>query len=515
MKKLKTALLIILSFLTVCSVPSCSCSGDGSEEESSAEENASVVSELSEDISEEEESKKDESSKSKVKEASKPKEVSKEESKGSSGPSYLEPDLDSSREILSDFSSYLSQNPDTVGWINVPYTAVNYVVVQSPGDMVRVAYSEDPYYLYRDFYGNYLFSGSIFLDYRSKLGSKNLLLHGHSMADGTKFAGILSYSSLDFYKSAPVISFNSLYEKAKWKIIAVIKVNTDKSQGDPFHYLRGSFSSNYDFLNFVYELRMRSIIDCPVDVNENDTLITLSTCAYDFSGFRQAIIARKVREGEDSKVAVSKARYNSNPLYPDVWYWYRGGTKPTVTSFQDALNKKQITWYDGKQKWSAKDDKKLKEDVQKMMDGAEKKIRDTYKPEYYSQGQIDNINNIINIFMEAIREAKDTTRINDLTKQTIALIADIPPDNKEKYEAIVKARSEALTAIKNVVKGKKYRQAQQEKVNKLISEYTEKINASQDLDMIAVMRKNAVSLLGKIQTDAQLKEKEKSSSKKT
>ena len=511
MNKLKTALLIILSILTVCSVPACKCSGDDTSEESSIEE-VSVASEPSEEQPSKEES-------SKKEEKSKPEESSEEE------PNYLEPDLDSSREILSDFSYYYSQNKDTVGWINVPYTAIDYVVTQSPGDAVRAAYSEDPYYLSRDFYGNYYYSGTIFMDYRSKLGAKNMLLHGHSMANGTMFAGILSYSSLDFYKSAPVISFNTLYEKAKWKIIAVIKTNTYESHGPVFHYLRSSFSSNYDFLNFVYELRMRSVIDCPVDVNETDTLVTLSTCAYDFDGFRQVVIARKVREGEDSKVAVSKAKYNPNPLYPDVWYNYRGGTKPVVTSFQDALNKKQITWYDGRKKWSAKDDEKLKTELQNMKDNAEKKIREGFNENDYTEEQMKNINDIINIYLPAINKCENAGRVNDMTKQAIAVINNIEPqkklaeeerkkkekEEKERQDSLKKARSEAITAMQNTVKGKTYRKAQQEKVDKLIKEYTQKINSSEDLEMISIMRQNVVSMLGKIQTDAQLKEKEKKS----
>lgn len=510
MKKLKTALLIILSILMIITVPSCSCSGDDTSEESSIPEEASIAAESSEEAqpSKEESSKKEEKSK--------PEESSEEE------PNYLEPDVDSSREILSDFSYYYSQNSDTVGWVNVPYTAINYVVTQSPGDIVRTAYGEDPYYLSKDFYGNYYYSGTIFMDYRSKIGAKNMILHGHSMANGTMFAGIISYSSLDFYKSAPVISFNTLYDKAKWKIIAVIKVNTDESQGPVFNYLRSSFSSNYDFLNFVYELRMRSVIDCPVDVNENDTLVTLSTCAYDFNGFRQAIIARKVREGEDSKVAVSKAKYNPNPLYPDVWYAYRGGTKPTVTSFQDALNKKQIKWYDGTKKWSSKDDEKLKTELQKMKDTAEKKIRDSFNQNDYTEAQMKEINDIINIYLDAVKKGTDASKVNNYIKQCSAIIATFEPqkklaeeerkkkekEEKARQDALKKARSEAVTAIKNAVKGKTYRKAQQEKVDKLIKEYTQKINSSEDLEMISVMKQNAVSMLGKIQTDAQLKEKE-------
>ena len=63
----------------------------------------------------------------------------------------------------------------------MPNTVIDYVVVQSPKDAQAVANGEDPYYLYRDFYGNDTKYGSIFLDYRSTLDSKNMLLQGFAI----------------------------------------------------------------------------------------------------------------------------------------------------------------------------------------------------------------------------------------------------------------------------------------------------------------------------------------------
>ena len=164
------------------------------------------------------------------------------------------------------------------------------------------------------------------------------------------------------------------------------------------------------------------MIDCPVTVNENDTLVTLSTCAYDFDGFRQVIIARKVRPGEDTAVKVGKAKYNPDPLYPDVWYSYYGGTKPMTTSFQDALNKKKITWYDGTKKWSAKDDESLKKLIQTYQNYAENRIRASYDEKRYTKDQIARIDEIIDIYMPYIKSEPVIARINDLVNQCIAVI---------------------------------------------------------------------------------------------
>ena len=90
------------------------------------------------------------------------------------------------------------------------------------------------------------------------------------------------------------------------------------------------------------------MINCPVNVNEDDELITLSTCSYEFTNFRTVIVARRVRIGESAKVDVSKASLNDNAVWPEVYYNSRGGERPKVTDFCTAYEAKQINWYDGK-----------------------------------------------------------------------------------------------------------------------------------------------------------------------
>ncbi len=256
------------------------------------------------------------------------------------------------------FEKLQAINPEIMGWIYIPkMTYIDYPVLEHKGDG---DYSQ--YYLHRDYKGNASSYGSIFIDYRcpKSVNSKNVILHGHNMDNGQMFHQLLSYSNLDFYRSTPIIQFDTVDYDADWKIISVFKTNTLVEQGEFFNYLRGEFDSETDFMDFVYNVMERSIIDTGVTVNENDQLLTLSTCSYEMTNFRTVIVARRVRRGEKSEVDVSKAAYNSDAVWPQGWYARNGGQRKELTDFGTACRSGQTPWYDGDYKLDKKDIRKVK-----------------------------------------------------------------------------------------------------------------------------------------------------------
>lgn len=251
-----------------------------------------------------------------------------------------EPEL-TDEQVRAQIKKLQEINPDIVGWIRIPNTVIDYPVLQS-------SESDPEYYLYRNYKKEYTQYGSIFLQSGTAIdgSDQNLLLYGHSMNDGRMFASLLRFGELEVYKQSPVITFNTAEGGGKWKIISVFKTNTDESQGEPFAYTYRHFNSDSDYLNFVYQVRQRSVINTGVDFNENDTMIMLSTCSYEFDGFRTVVVARKVREGEDPNVDTSKANYNANVVYPQCWYDRYGGSVPEwPDTFEKALEQGKIDWY--------------------------------------------------------------------------------------------------------------------------------------------------------------------------
>jgi sortase B len=252
-----------------------------------------------------------------------------------------DPNRDAQGRLLT-FQDLLAENEDTKGWITVPDTNIDYVVMQS---------SEDPeYYLTRDFNKEKQKAGSLFLDYKSSVENhtQNLVIHGHNMTStDNMFHYLIKYKELDWYKERPVFDFNTIYQNGEWKIFAIFITNGSSQKEPLFDYTKSSFQDSAEFLNFIYQLRIRSLYQMDtVDVNENDEIVTLSTCSYEVKNYRTVIVARKVREGEDPSVDVDSVTVNPEPLYPGSWYYRYGGKAPELTAtFEEALENGEINWY--------------------------------------------------------------------------------------------------------------------------------------------------------------------------
>lgn len=259
-----------------------------------------------------------------------------------SAASSAPPERDASGRLIK-FVELQKINADIKGWIRSPNTVIDYPVLQS-------GIKEPEYYLKRDYNKAYTKYGSIFLDARDNVlkpasMQKNDILYGHSMQDGRMFAALLNFGQMNVYKASPVITFDTVTQSSQWKIISVFKTNTDESQGKLFDYLRTDFKSDSDYMNFVYQCRIRSMIQTPVDFKPTDSIITLSTCSYEFDGFRTVVVARRVRSGESETVDTAKAQLNTKVLYPDCWYRKNGGKAPVwPDTYEQAKKQGLIDW---------------------------------------------------------------------------------------------------------------------------------------------------------------------------
>ena len=250
-------------------------------------------------------------------------------------------------EKICDFDSLINLNPDIKGWIKIENTVIDYPVLQSSQD--------DPtFYLDKNYKKQNDQNGSIFINsynplFNEETHSKmqNIVMHGHSMKSGKMFSAIIKYSDIEFFKKSPIVRFDSRYEPnqaGKWKIFAVVKTNSKEEDGPLFDYFTPMFDSPEQFLEFIYNIKIRSILDIPVDISSDDKIISLSTCSYEMKDFRTVVFARKIRPGEDNSIDFTRVKKNNNPLMPEIWYKSRKQKTPNFPSFKEALEKGKIDW---------------------------------------------------------------------------------------------------------------------------------------------------------------------------
>ena len=219
-------------------------------------------------------------------------------------------------ELLPGAKQLLAINPDTVGYISIPGTEVDFPVVQT---------NDNSTYLKTAFDGSSNKAGTVFLDYRASIDPKkrsdNLVLYGHNQKDRTMFGSLKDYKkNIDFYKSHPTITFNSNYKSDTYKIFAYFVTEVEPGQTDDgiifdYHNYIDMDRKAYD--RFMDNITERSQILTSVDVRYGDEFLTLSTCSNEFEPSRFVIFARKTRKGEDTAVDTSKAQLNPNAREPD------------------------------------------------------------------------------------------------------------------------------------------------------------------------------------------------------
>lgn len=221
--------------------------------------------------------------------------------------------------IISKFEPLIEINPETVGWITVPNTTANLVVVQKKDEEIG-----NEYYLKHNFFNEDSESGAIFMDRRNIATetetSDNIILYGHNQADETMFGDLKKYKDIEFYKENPVITFSTLYDEKQYKIISYFVIDIEPSHGEIFDYHNYiNFDDEEEFNYYISEIMARSYMLNDVDVEYGDKFLTLSTCSNEFSTSRFVIIARQVREGESSEVDISSVTKNPNIKRDSYW----------------------------------------------------------------------------------------------------------------------------------------------------------------------------------------------------
>lgn len=162
---------------------------------------------------------------------------------------------------------YIQKNSETVAWLQVNGTNINYPIVQ---------HSDNDYYLKHDFYQKTTNAGWVFGDYRNDFETlnNNTIIYGHNLINGTMFGSIPKLLNSNWFnnKNNHYIKLSTKTNNSIWQIFSIYKIEPTTD------YLQTRFNSTATYQDFLNTLKNRSTYNFDIEVNYTDKIITLSTC---------------------------------------------------------------------------------------------------------------------------------------------------------------------------------------------------------------------------------------------
>ncbi|MBQ6848074.1 MAG: class B sortase [Clostridia bacterium] len=212
-----------------------------------------------------------------------------------------------------DLSILKKQNSDYKAWLRIKGTKLSNPVFKTDNNSFYLTHGSSKEK------NNY---GSLFLDYRCDFSDKNAVVYGNNAENGLMFATLNRLRELDFYKSNYIITLNEGKTESRYLIYAVFVLNSSKEQdgGKIYSIYQKEFSNEATFKAWVNEAKTRSLVNSEIDVDYEDSILTLVTDCDDFEGARLVVMARKTRDKEYIFTDNKKAELNPNPKYPKKWY---------------------------------------------------------------------------------------------------------------------------------------------------------------------------------------------------
>lgn len=166
-----------------------------------------------------------------------------------------------------------SQNKDYFGWLTFKGADVSLPVVKP---------SNNDKYVRRGFDGEYLFSGTLFVDARmNDMNDRNVIIYGHNMGDGTMFGSLIRYKTSDksFYKNNSKITFHTIEGAYTYEVFAAyIADGSGKNDANFIGNTVALNQTNEEFSQYIGTVYKKRFCNTGVEVRENDRILTLITC---------------------------------------------------------------------------------------------------------------------------------------------------------------------------------------------------------------------------------------------
>lgn len=176
-------------------------------------------------------------------------------------------DTNEEKKYKINFEELKQKNSDTVAWLKVENTNIEFPIVQA---------NNNSYYLTHNFDKKYNVAGWIFADYKNKLDGtdRNIVVYGHNMRNNSMFGSLKDVITEEWYNNEEnkYITFVTENDYQTYQVFSVYQIKTED------YYIQTEFKSN-EFTEFIDTITKRSKKNFGINVSKEDTILTLSTCS--------------------------------------------------------------------------------------------------------------------------------------------------------------------------------------------------------------------------------------------
>lgn len=178
-----------------------------------------------------------------------------------------------------DIAALQAVNPEVIGWIRIPDTDINHPLTQG---------SDNQFYLNHTWDLQSNRHGSIFMEHSNSPGltDHHTIIYGHKMLDGTMFADLLNYDSLEYLQAHPYIYVRTESGVYRYEIYSTYSPGMDTPS---FALQLNLDSDKQTFLQMT--------LDCSEFVTGitptwDEPILTLSTCSPMGMYYRKIVHSR-------------------------------------------------------------------------------------------------------------------------------------------------------------------------------------------------------------------------------
>lgn len=192
-----------------------------------------------------------------------------------------EPEPEPAWEPFVDFNALGERFPGIVGWILKEDSKIDYPIMQ---------WRDNYYFLGRLPDGTMHRNGSIFLDYRNNpdFTDRNTIIYGHESRTEDMFGSLKNYRRQEYYDRSPVIYIFT--PERDYQLVLFAGYLLDSGYEVP----PLTFRDDEAFERHIADIKRRSFFQSDVEVTANDRIVSLATCAYDFTNARFIIVGKLV-----------------------------------------------------------------------------------------------------------------------------------------------------------------------------------------------------------------------------